>query len=103
MKAQPSLSGFHLEHLSDEELLASTRRVVGTSNLALAGLLAHLAEVEARGIDRLRSCASLCTYCVYELRMSEDAALRRAHAAQRARKFPVLFEYIARGELGRQG
>ncbi len=73
--------------------------MVGRSNQVLAGLLAHLAEVEARGLHRLRACSSLYTYCVYELRMSEDAALRRAHAARFARRFPVLFERIAAGEI----
>src|SRR5262245_9594499 len=66
-----------LSQLSDAELLASTRQLVGTSNKLLAELLRHLAEVEARGIHRLRACASLYAYCIYELRMSEDAAARR--------------------------
>ena len=88
-----------LSGLDDHELLASTRRMVGRSNQVLAALLAHLAEVEARGLHRLRACSSLYTYCVYELRMSEDAALRRAHAARFARRFPVLFERIAAGEI----
>ena len=73
--------------------------MVGRSNQVLAGLLAHLAEVEARGLHRLRACSSLYTYCVYELRMSEDAALRRSHAARFARQFPVLFERLAAGEI----
>ncbi|MCC7384730.1 MAG: hypothetical protein IT384_22970, partial [Deltaproteobacteria bacterium] len=45
-----------LSGLEDHELLASTRRMVGRSNQVLAGLLAHLAEVEARGLHRLRAC-----------------------------------------------
>ena len=45
---------FCLEHLSDDELLASTRCQVARANHALAALLADLAEVEARGIHRLR-------------------------------------------------
>ncbi len=88
-----------LDHLSDDDLLASTRCQVGRANQVLAALLAHLAEVEARGIHRVRACSSLYTYCIYELRMSEDAALRRAHAAKIARQFPVLFEQIAAGEI----
>ena len=92
-------SDYCLSGLQDHELLASTQRMVGRSNQVLAGLLAHLAEVEARGLHRLRACSSLYTYCVYELRMSEDAALRRAHAARFARRFPVLFERIAAGEI----
>ena len=37
-----------LAGLSDDELLANTRRLVGKSNQLLAALLVHLAEVEVR-------------------------------------------------------
>ena len=66
-----------LAHLSDRELLTKTRELVGRSNQVFAALLAHLAEVDARGLHRTRACASLYTYCIYELRLSEDAAARR--------------------------
>jgi 5-methylcytosine-specific restriction endonuclease McrA len=62
-------------------------------------LLAHLAEVEARGVHRTRRCASLYTYCIYELRFSEDAAARRSAAARLVKQFPILFDAIANGEL----
>ena len=90
---------YRFDQISDADLLASTRRLVGRSNQLLANLLAHLAEVEARGIHRLRACSSLYMYCVYELRFSEDAAFRRARAARVARKFPVIFQQVADGEL----
>ena len=90
---------YSLEHLSDEELHLGTRRLVGRSNQLLAGLLAHLAEVEARGIHRERACAALCAYCIYELRMSEDEAFRRVKASKIARQFPVLFDQVAAGEI----
>lgn len=85
--------------LSNEDLLASTKQLVGASNQVLAALLAHLAEVQARGLHRERACASLYTYCLYELRLSEDAAFRRAKAARIVRDFPKLLGAIARGEL----
>jgi hypothetical protein len=88
-----------LAHLSDGELLANTRGLVGKTNQVFAALLAHLAEVEARGLHRTRACASLYTYCIYELRFSEDAAARRAGAAKLVKRFPVLLEAIANGEL----
>jgi hypothetical protein len=92
-------SAYSLDHLSDDDLLASTRGLVGRTNQMLAVLLAHLAEVEARGIHRERRCASLYTYCIYELRMPEDMAWRRARAARFVRQFPAVFEAVARGEL----
>src|SRR5688500_12069954 len=85
--------------LSDAELHAATRRLVGSSTRLLASLLAHLAEVEARGLHRTRACSSLYTYCVYELRFSEDEAFRRVSAARLVRRFPVLLDAIAAGEL----
>jgi hypothetical protein len=88
-----------LAGLSDAELLTATRRLVGRSNQLLASLLAHLAEVEARGIHRARACASLYTYCIYELRFSEDEAFRRVSAARLVRRFPALLDAIAAGEL----
>jgi hypothetical protein len=88
-----------LEHLSDVELLAGTRRLVGRSNQLLAELLAHLAEVEARGIHRTRACSSLYTYCIYELRFSEDEAFRRVAAARLVRRFPALLDALVSGEL----
>jgi hypothetical protein len=89
----------NLVHLSDDELLANTRRLVGRSNQLLAALLVHLAEVEVRGVHRTRSCASLYTYCIYELRFSEDAAARRSAAARFAKEFPALLDAVAAGEL----
>src|SRR5687768_3460217 len=85
--------------LSDAELLTATRRLAGRSNQLLASLLAHLAEVEARGIHRGRACASLYTYCIYELRFSQDEAFRRVSAARLVRRFPALLDTIAAGEL----
>jgi 5-methylcytosine-specific restriction endonuclease McrA len=88
-----------LERLSDEELLRGTRLLVGRSNQLLAELLAQLGEVEARGLHRTRACSSLYAYCTYELRFSEDEAFRRVTAARLARRFPVLLDALAAGEL----
>ena len=85
--------------LSDSDLLVATRLLVGRSNQLLAALLAHLAEIEARGIHRNRACSSLYTYCIYDLRLSEDEAYRRVAAARLVRRFPLLLDSIACGEL----
>jgi hypothetical protein len=85
--------------LSDAELLANTRGLIGRSNQLLAALLAHLGEVEARGLHRSRACSSLFAYCVYELRLSEDEAVRRVTAARLVRKLPALLDAVAAGEL----
>jgi hypothetical protein len=85
--------------LSDAELLANTRGLIGRSNQLVAALLAHLGEVEVRGLHRTRACSSLFAYCVYELRLSEDEAVRRVTAARLVRKFPELLDAVAAGEL----
>jgi hypothetical protein len=88
-----------LESIPDEELLAGVQRLTARSNVALADLLAYLGEVELRGIHRTRACASLYTYCIYELRLSEDAAYRRSKAARFVREYPELRNAVAKGEI----
>jgi hypothetical protein len=88
-----------LAFIPDDELFATVQRLTARANVALADLLAHLGEVERRGIHRERACASLYTYCIYELRMSEDAAFRRSKAARFVREYPELRTAIAKGEI----
>jgi hypothetical protein len=55
--AEKTVSGeLAISSLSDPELLANTRALIGRSNQVLAALLAHLGEVEARGLHRTRAC-----------------------------------------------
>jgi hypothetical protein len=89
--------------MSDEALHVTAKTLVGRTNALTAELLAHLAEVDARGIYRERACSSLYTYCVYELRFSEDEAQRRVRAARAAREFPTLFEMLADGSIHMTG
>lgn len=59
-------------------------------------------EIEGVGCDmdhRLRACSTLCSYCIYELRMSEDTASRRVAAARLVRRYPQLLDAIESGEL----
>src|SRR6478735_1056897 len=88
-----------LVELSDEHLHVEVKRLVGRANTLLAELLAHLAEIEARGIHRERACSSLYAYCVHELRMSEDEAQRRCRAARLARQFPELLSMLAEASI----
>jgi hypothetical protein len=96
LSASPSPA---LAELTDAELLIATRGLVGRSNQLLGALLAYLGEVETRGIHRTRACSSLYTYCIYELRFSEDEAFRRVAAARLIRRFPALLDAVATGEL----
>ena len=84
-----------IHQLDDDALLRSLKRFVGSSNHFTALVLAHLAEVDARAAYRRWACDTLATYCVYELRLSEDEAQRRCRAARIARQFPLLFDMLA--------
>jgi 5-methylcytosine-specific restriction endonuclease McrA len=84
----------HVAHLADATLHSELKRIAGHANTLTAQLLAHLAELEARGIHRERACSSLYIYCVYELRMSEDEAQRRCRAARLVRQFPALLAML---------
>ena len=48
-------AGYDVTHLTDADLLANTRSLVGRSNQLLSALLLHLGEVEARGLHRVRA------------------------------------------------
>jgi hypothetical protein len=71
--------GIGVSELSDVELLASTRALIGRSNQVLAALLAHLGEVEAHGLHRTRACSSLCAYCIYEAAQKAGQRCRETH------------------------
>ncbi len=92
-------SKYRLGGLSDEALLVNLKRCVGSENEITALVLAHLAEIDARGAYRQWACATLVSYCVYELRLSEDEAQRRCRAARVARQFPILFEMLAEASI----
>jgi hypothetical protein len=64
-----------------------------------ARLLEHLGEVDARGLYREYAYASMFTYCVEELHMSEAEAYLRIHAARLGRQFPLIVQLFAQGSL----
>jgi len=65
----------------------------------VAEVVAHLCEVEERRLHLLGGYASLFSYCVSRLGMSEDEAYRRIEVARLARRFPILFEKLASGRV----
>jgi hypothetical protein len=91
---------WELEHFSDGQLLESLSGVMTAQRQRLAELIAHLAEVEQRRIHLLAAHASMFSYCVGRLGMSEDEACRRIEVARLARRFPALFGELANGQIG---
>ncbi|MBI5709536.1 MAG: HNH endonuclease, partial [Candidatus Eisenbacteria bacterium] len=93
------MSTYSLSHLPDPVLLRDLATLVTRERVTTAALLAHLAEVDARRLYAPAGHPSMFSYCVHELRLSEDAAYKRIQAARLAREFPVLFEALADGRL----
>src|SRR5262249_33944661 len=88
---------YSLSHLSDDSLLRGLATLVAQDRITTADMLAHIAEVDERRLYAPAGYPSMYAYCVGELRLSEDAAARRIQVARIARRFPSVFEAIARG------
>ena len=84
--------------LGDDELIASTQRLLREERTLSARLLAHLAEVDARQLYRQHAYSSMFEYCVRALHLSESEAYLRIGAARLGRRFPRVLPMLANGE-----
>src|SRR5438445_12540985 len=85
--------------LSDRHLLDEAKRLAARERDVTAELVAHLAEIEERGLHHAAGFGSMFEYCRDALQLSEYAAYGRIEAARAARKFPVILEMLADGSL----
>jgi hypothetical protein len=86
--------------LPDHDLLARIAALAVNEREATAELLAHLAALDSRpSLYAAMGFGSLFTYCTHVLHLSEDAACNRIHAARACRRFPVILDLLARGEI----
>jgi hypothetical protein len=86
--------------LSDRDLLARLDALAGREREASAELVAHLAALDGRpSLYAAEGYGSLFSYCTQALRLSEDAACSRIDAARSCRRFPVILDRLASGEL----
>src|SRR5947207_515335 len=85
--------------LSDRHLLDEVKRLAAGERDVTAELIAHLAEIEERGLHHAEGFGSMFLYCRQVLLLSEHAAYGRIEAARAARKFPVILEMLAEGSL----
>jgi 5-methylcytosine-specific restriction endonuclease McrA len=88
-----------VKRLTDDELVLRVRQCVREDRRVSAELLAHLGEIELRGLHRDLGYESMFEYAVRGLHMSDSEAGLRLHAARFARKFPDSLEMLSRGEL----
>ena len=78
--------------LDDDELIASTQRLLSEERKLSARLLVHLAEVDARQLYRQHAYSSMFEYCVDALHLSEAEAYLRIGAARASRRFPRVLQ-----------
>ena len=85
--------------LSNAALLAKVTDLSRASRAVTVELLAHLGELERRGLHRGEGCGRLYAYCTEVLKLSDAAAINRIRAARAARRFPVILEMLADGRV----
>ena len=93
------MSCYTLTHLSNPEWVRDLASIAAKDRSTTAQFLAHIAEADARRLYVPAGYPSMFTYCVQELHLCEQTALKRIHAARAARRFPAIFEAVADGRL----
>jgi len=93
------MSKYSLSQVSDAALARDLAAAVALDRASTADLLAHVAEFDARKLYAPAAHPSMFSYCVHELKLSEEAAFKRIHAARAARRFPAIFSAVADGRL----
>jgi hypothetical protein len=88
-----------VQTLTDEQLIAETHRFARDERVATAGLVRHLAEMDARRLFLQEGCASLFTWCVEVLHLSEAAAYNRIEVARIGRRFPAVLDALDEGSV----
>src|SRR5262245_44805381 len=94
-----STLAFPVRDLTDEQLVAQLMQLSQNERRATVALVAHLAEFDARRLHRALGFSSLFAYCTRVLRLSEHASYNRIEAARAARKFPLVLERLASGDV----
>ena len=86
--------------LTDRELLARMPGLAAQERAATAELVAHLAALRLRpSLYTAEGYGSLFAYCRSALRLSEDAASNRIHAAKACLQFPLVLDLLVSGDL----
>ena len=94
-----TVTPFSFATFTDDDLLITVRRFADDERRTTVQLIASLGELDVRRLYLGQGCSSLFTYCTQVLRLSEHAAYGRIEAARAARRFPVLLERLAEGEI----
>lgn len=92
-------TAYSASHLSDAALLTETAPFAAGERSSLVQLLVRIAEIDDRQLYRSAAHSSMVGYCVEELRLTEDEALKRIYVARTARAFPLLFKALDEGRI----
>ena len=88
-----------LYDISDEELVAAIGTLSGRERCDTSSLVAHLAEMQRRGLHHALGFRSLYGYCRAILHLSEHESYNRMEGAKVALRFPVVLPMLADGLL----
>ena len=92
-----------LECLNDQARLYQFGDLVRQDHEGNAQLIRHIDAIDRRQLWARLGHPSLFSFLVTRFHMSESTAGKRIGAARTARRFPVLFEMVARGEIHLSG
>ena len=103
MTCKPQLKTVSPKKLSDDELLCRLSALLQQSRRVESELVAHIAEVDARGLYESQACPSMFACCTEVLHLSEWEAYHRIAVARATREYPVLLEMLRDGQLHLSG
>jgi hypothetical protein len=88
-----------LNSLSDADLLARAKALAIRERETTAQLVAHLAVLDTRDAFLREGYPSLFVYCRGALGLSDGEAYNRIEVARAVRRFPLILEMLAAGEI----
>src|SRR6187399_712709 len=92
-----------LEALNDHTLLSQFGVLVRQDHEGIAHLLRHIDAIDQRQLWTKLGYPSMFAFLVTRYHMSESTAGKRIGAARTARRFPILFTMVGRGEIHLSG
>jgi hypothetical protein len=93
------MDSYSLTHVADDVFLHDCPTHRATERSATALGLAHLAEIEVRGLYAAAGYSSMHAYCTGRLCYSDDEAYVRLRVARIGRRVPALFVALASGRI----
>jgi len=96
-------TALRLESLGDDTLLSLFGDLVSRDYEGKANFIRHIDAIDRRKLWAKLGHSCLFDFLVVRYHMSESTAAKRIGAARTARRFPVLFTMVARGEIHLSG